>query len=152
MPGTCSGALSPAERREFEEHLPNCLTCQFAVSELAAHPGLLAQVSPADAAMLSLVDDAPGEYRDWSCCPTHRPRRIKAERHGRTWQLPAQHPVPVRPRLSRQSLAATTGEQARMALLDVQHEPRLRADAREREEQLRYWVLGLDDETLQEFP
>jgi hypothetical protein len=25
-------------------------------------------------------------------------------------------------------------------------------DAREREEQLRYWVLGLDDETLQEFP
>jgi Putative zinc-finger len=54
------GALSPAERREFEEHMASCLTCQFAVSELAAHPGLLAQVSPADPAMLSLVDDARG--------------------------------------------------------------------------------------------
>ena len=40
--------------------MASCLTCQFAVSELAAHPGLLAQVSPADPAMLSLVDDARG--------------------------------------------------------------------------------------------
>ena len=50
------GALSPAERREFEEHLASCPPCQAAVSELAAVPGLLAQVSPADAAML--VDDS----------------------------------------------------------------------------------------------
>ena len=46
------GALSPAERREFEEHLATCPHCQAAVSELAGIPGLLAQVSPADAAML----------------------------------------------------------------------------------------------------
>ena len=51
------GALSPAERREFEEHLASCPACQAAVSELAALPGLLAQISPADAAMLSLADD-----------------------------------------------------------------------------------------------
>jgi anti-sigma factor ChrR (cupin superfamily) len=52
------GALSPAERREFEEHLASCPSCQAAVTELAAVPGLLAQLSPADAAMLSLADDS----------------------------------------------------------------------------------------------
>jgi Putative zinc-finger len=51
------GALSPAERREFEEHLASCRPCQASVSELAGIPGLLAQVSPADAAMLSLAVD-----------------------------------------------------------------------------------------------
>jgi hypothetical protein len=51
------GALSPADRREFEEHLASCPQCQTAVSELAAIPGLLAQVSPADAAMLSMAVD-----------------------------------------------------------------------------------------------
>jgi Putative zinc-finger len=51
------GALSPAERREFEEHLASCQPCRAAVSELAGLPGLLAQVSPADAAMLSLAVD-----------------------------------------------------------------------------------------------
>jgi Putative zinc-finger len=56
------GALSPAERREFEEHLASCPQCQAAVSELAAIPGLLAQVSPADAAMLSMtVDNQVGQ-------------------------------------------------------------------------------------------
>ena len=51
------GALSPAERREFEEHLASCPVCQGAVSELVAIPGLLAQVSPADAAMLAMAVD-----------------------------------------------------------------------------------------------
>jgi anti-sigma-K factor RskA len=47
------GALSPAERREFEEHLAGCSNCQAAVSELAGIPGLLSQVSPDDAALLA---------------------------------------------------------------------------------------------------
>ena len=51
------GALSPAERREFEEHLASCPSCQAAVAELAALPGLLAQLSPDDAAMLSMADE-----------------------------------------------------------------------------------------------
>ena len=56
------GALSPAERREFEEHLASCPACQAAVSELVAIPGLLAQVSPADAAMLAMaVDNHAGQ-------------------------------------------------------------------------------------------
>ena len=58
------GALSPAERREFEEHLSSCHDCQAAVSELAALPGLLAQISPADAAMLSLADNGSAEYTE----------------------------------------------------------------------------------------
>jgi hypothetical protein len=51
------GALSPAERRDFEMHLAGCPPCQAAVAELAGLPGLLAQVSPADAAMLSMAVD-----------------------------------------------------------------------------------------------
>ncbi|HEX7212030.1 MAG TPA: zf-HC2 domain-containing protein [Propionibacteriaceae bacterium] len=55
------GALSPADRREYEEHLASCPACQRAVSELAGIPGLLGQVSPADAAMLSMaVDNTTG--------------------------------------------------------------------------------------------
>jgi Putative zinc-finger len=46
------GALSSAERREFEQHLSGCRGCQRGVSEIAGMPGLLAQASPEDAAML----------------------------------------------------------------------------------------------------
>lgn len=51
------GALSPADRREFEEHLAGCPSCQAAVSELAGLPGLLAQISPEDAALLAATPD-----------------------------------------------------------------------------------------------
>ena len=51
------GSLSPAERREYEEHLAGCTGCQAAVSELAGMPGLLAQVPPEDAALLAEVPD-----------------------------------------------------------------------------------------------
>ncbi|GAA3633785.1 anti-sigma factor family protein [Microlunatus ginsengisoli] len=47
------GALSSAERREYEHHLAGCSGCQRSVSELAGLPGLLAQVSPEDAALLT---------------------------------------------------------------------------------------------------
>ena len=59
------GALSPAERREYEEHLAGCPACQNAVSELAGLPGLLAQVPPEDATLLAaapgveVLDDGP---------------------------------------------------------------------------------------------
>jgi hypothetical protein len=58
------GSLSPADRREFEEHLAGCPACQAAVSELAGLPGLLGQVPPEDAALLAaapaeVVGDAP---------------------------------------------------------------------------------------------
>jgi Putative zinc-finger len=53
------GALSPEDRREFEEHLAGCSACQVAIAELAGMPGLLAAVAPEDAAMWS-VAPVPG--------------------------------------------------------------------------------------------
>jgi anti-sigma factor RsiW len=41
------GALSPAERLDFERHLATCAACARAVQELAGLPGLLGQVDPA---------------------------------------------------------------------------------------------------------
>jgi len=49
------GALSPAERREFEEHLTGCEACARSVRELAGLPGLLARVEP------GVLEDPPGE-------------------------------------------------------------------------------------------
>ncbi len=40
------GALSPGERRAFEEHLGGCPECARAVQQLAGLPGLLARVDP----------------------------------------------------------------------------------------------------------
>ncbi len=42
------GALSVAERREFEEHFAECSACAAAVAELAGMPGLLAQLPPGE--------------------------------------------------------------------------------------------------------
>ena len=41
------GALSPAERADFERHLGGCEDCTQAVAELAGLPGLLGRVDPA---------------------------------------------------------------------------------------------------------
>jgi hypothetical protein len=39
------GALSPADRRDFEDHLKVCATCAGSVGELAGLPGLMSRVS-----------------------------------------------------------------------------------------------------------
>ncbi|MHB1472668.1 MAG: anti-sigma factor family protein [Dermatophilaceae bacterium] len=39
------GALAPAERREFEDHLKGCAACASSVGELAGLPGLMSRVS-----------------------------------------------------------------------------------------------------------
>jgi Putative zinc-finger len=44
------GALSPAERAAFEQHLPQCPTCRESVAGLAVLPGLLGRLDPATAA------------------------------------------------------------------------------------------------------
>ena len=38
------GSLSPADRMEFERHLPGCERCRRSVTELAGLPGLLGRV------------------------------------------------------------------------------------------------------------
>lgn len=58
------GALSPAERMEFEEHLSGCPACRSGVAEIAGLPGLLASVDPEDAASLTETPTAAGERPD----------------------------------------------------------------------------------------
>lgn len=77
------GALSPADRREFEEHLSGCPTCQAAVSELAGLPGLLAQVAPDDAALLAV---APANWLD-DGPPPDLVRKVIKTRHSRRRRL-----------------------------------------------------------------
>lgn len=57
------GALAPGERREYEEHLAGCASCEAAVGELAGLPGLLAQL-PADDALALVPAAAPAEVLD----------------------------------------------------------------------------------------
>ncbi len=52
------GALPPAERREFEDHLADCEACQAAVGALAAMPGLLSRLPSADAFALLAEPEA----------------------------------------------------------------------------------------------
>src|SRR5262245_1291810 len=51
------GALSPAERAEFERHLSTCTSCREAVANLAVLPGLLGRLDQARA--VSMADGAP---------------------------------------------------------------------------------------------
>ncbi|RKR75622.1 anti-sigma factor family protein [Frondihabitans australicus] len=51
------GALSPAERREFEQHLTECDECSAAVTAFAAMPGLLAALPRDEALALLDADD-----------------------------------------------------------------------------------------------
>jgi hypothetical protein len=52
------GALSPAERREFEDHLEDCERCRAAVTELSGMPGLLGRIDDARAFALLELGDA----------------------------------------------------------------------------------------------
>jgi hypothetical protein len=118
------GALSPAERREYEEHLASCPACQAAVSELAAIPGLLAQVSPGDAAMLAMaVDSQPdhgepaageaelveSELVETGPPPTLLPKMIKEARSRRRRMLAAVAGIAAAALLAVGGLAIGTG-------------------------------------------
>lgn len=50
------GALSSAERREYELHLADCASCQRALSEVTAMPGLLSLLRPEYAENLESAD------------------------------------------------------------------------------------------------
>jgi hypothetical protein len=54
------GALDPAERSAFEEHLETCPACQAELLRLAPLPGLLQRLTPEDYAEIE-IGDAP----DW---------------------------------------------------------------------------------------
>ena len=53
------GALSPAERADFERHLSTCAACREAVANLAVLPGLLGRLEPARAIAVAGDNPAP---------------------------------------------------------------------------------------------
>ncbi|QAY63910.1 hypothetical protein ET495_12460 [Xylanimonas allomyrinae] len=57
------GALSPAERDEYEDHLRRCAACARAVAELGELPPLLGMLSAVDAGVRMPDDDAAGGGR-----------------------------------------------------------------------------------------
>jgi anti-sigma factor RsiW len=73
------GALSAAERQEYEDHLTRCPSCRDAVAELAGMPGLLARVPTGEVLAMgqlegelmaaqpppSLMPVLPPEHRRW---------------------------------------------------------------------------------------
>lgn len=58
------GALSPVERREFEEHLAGCADCRAEVAEIAGMPGLLAQLPPEDVVGIVVPSTVPTVRED----------------------------------------------------------------------------------------
>lgn len=74
------GALSPAERQDFERHLDDCPRCAQSVRELAGLPGLLARVD-ADVLQPTPADAVPGSAPDSSPVPeTLLPSLVRAAR------------------------------------------------------------------------
>jgi hypothetical protein len=53
------GALSPTERREYEDHLASCPRCTAAIAEFAVMPALLGKVSPDEA--FAMLDESVAE-------------------------------------------------------------------------------------------
>ena len=71
------GALSPADRRAYEDHLRGCAECQVSVQRLAGLPGLLA---------LTSAEAVEGEGQPIP--DTLLPgliKRVQAERRRRNW-------------------------------------------------------------------
>lgn len=93
------GALSPSQRREFEQHLAGCAECTAAVGELAGMSGLLARV-PAEDAWQS-IEPKPIENQSTEARPLQAsaapadslPRLLAAARRSRmrrrTWTVVA---------------------------------------------------------------
>lgn len=53
------GALVPAERQEYEQHLAECEECSAAVAELAGLPGILGKLPPDEAATVGAIGSQP---------------------------------------------------------------------------------------------
>ena len=82
------GALSPVERRQFEEHLAGCDQCRAAVAELAGIPGLLSQVTAEDVGVPSAVEAVGGETESLPVTPSDMVARLVARerRHRYRWR------------------------------------------------------------------
>jgi hypothetical protein len=76
------GALEPRERTEVDAHLQECRPCREELSRLAALPGLLARLSPAEAAEPAPVPADVGERALAALGARRRARRRRQRRLG----------------------------------------------------------------------
>ena len=87
------GALSSAQRRQFEDHLADCAECRRAVAELSPTVGLLSRVSPERARSIDaeLTDGAVGVAGPDSSVREEVVARAqrRAMRRRRTWWVAA---------------------------------------------------------------
>jgi hypothetical protein len=72
------GSLSPAERREFEEHLDTCPECSRGVRDLAGLPGLLSRIGP------EVFEAGPPEPVPETLLP-RLTRAVRHQQRRRTW-------------------------------------------------------------------
>jgi hypothetical protein len=72
------GSLSPAERREFEQHLDGCDHCSRAVRDLAGLPGLLGRIGP------EVFDESEPEPVPETLLP-RLSRAVRRRQQRRTW-------------------------------------------------------------------
>lgn len=80
------GALSSAERRQFEQHLEECATCRAQVAELAPTVALLPRLGPEDVRALDAPEQgerAEAEVR----AGIAQLDRARARRHRRAWWI-----------------------------------------------------------------
>lgn len=85
------GALSPAERREYEGHLAGCERCAATVADLAAMPALLGEL-PADDAMTLATEPTVAAAASVAQPSTDLLPRLlarRARRRNRRWMLGA---------------------------------------------------------------
>lgn len=80
------GALSPMERRQFEEHLALCADCRAAVAELAGIPGLLSQVSAEDVVGTTPLEVLADEPESLSVPPSDLVARLVARERRRRYR------------------------------------------------------------------
>jgi Putative zinc-finger len=72
------GSLSPAERKDFEAHLPGCEECSLAVRDLAGLPGLLGRLD-ADVFDVPALEPVPDTLLP------RLSRAVRRQQHRRTW-------------------------------------------------------------------
>lgn len=77
------GALTPADRRAYEEHLDGCEACRRAVAELAPVPGLLARTRPEP-----VIEPLPDDLVERMLQREER-RLARRRRRARLWALAA---------------------------------------------------------------
>ena len=88
------GALSPEERRHFEEHLDGCALCAAELAEFADIPALLDRVRPEDLQPVA-VTPSPELFDRVSAAARATPERRRRAPGGGCWSPPPCSPCSV---------------------------------------------------------